>query len=464
MILPQLQNVADLAIGRVLNSLPEGLLIAVFAWILLRLLPRQNSGTRFAVWFVALLAIAGLPFFEASAGQNLFAATGAHPMITLSSHWGSVLFLAWLAVSCFAMLRLAVGLWHLRALRRSCVPIGAGELDSTVMQTAANLNSSRTRTASLATSECVTVPAVIGFFKPVIVLPAWALRELPAEELNIILLHEFAHLRRWDDWTNLLQKMVRAIFFFHPAVWWIEGRLSLEREMACDDQVLAKTGNPRGYAQCLVALLEKSIARRGVALAQALVHRARESSLRVARILDGRRPTSKAVWKPALGLVGIFSLVCVALAPSAPKFVAFSGDAPTTSFDSGYSAAPGRSQFPPAVVVPASMRASTEPALEKNSKPFVMPVAARHHGTQPELRRTAPDVVPARLNANARPAQARVVKAAMSDAVVPAEAVFVIRTAQQVGPNSWVWSVTVWHVGWVTPSQMAAGKVPPSRT
>jgi len=57
------------------------------------------------------------------------------------------------------------------------------------------------------------VPTAIGFFKPIVVIPEWALQELPAEELKIILLHEFAHLGRWDDWTNLAQKLVRTIFF-----------------------------------------------------------------------------------------------------------------------------------------------------------------------------------------------------------------------------------------------------------
>jgi beta-lactamase regulating signal transducer with metallopeptidase domain len=459
MMWPQLQNIADMAIGRILNSLPEGLLIALFAWMMLRVLPRQNSGTRFAVWFMALLVIAGLPLIGAAAGQNLFAVGTVHPLITLSGHWGTLLFLAWLAVACFAMLRLAIGLWHLRGLRRSCIPINAAELNSTARQTVATFNSSRT--ATLAASDRVTVPAVIGFFKPVIVIPVWALRELPAEELNVILLHEFAHLRRWDDWTNLLQKIVRAILFFHPAVWWIESRLSLEREMACDDQVLAKTGNPRGYAQCLISLLEKSVARRGWAMAQALVHRARESTLRVAQILDDSRPNSKNVWKPALGLVGVLSLVCVAVVPSAPKFVAFSGDAQATSlFDSGHSQGLNRSQFPSAVVVPATMRASTAPAFVKTSKPVAKQVTERNFGSRPEPRRTAPDVVPASLNANAKPSQADVVKVSVSDAVVPAEAVFVIRTTQQVGPNSWVWSVTVLRVDWVTPSQESAGKVP----
>jgi beta-lactamase regulating signal transducer with metallopeptidase domain len=465
MMWPQLQNVADVAIARVLNSLPEGLLIASFAWMMLHLLPRQNSGTRFAVWFVALLSIVGLPLvgagvIGAGAAHEFLAAGTVPPLLTLPGHWGTALFLAWLAAACFAMLRLAIGLWHLRGLRRSCVPIAAVELDPTVQSTIANLNSSRP--AALATSERVSVPAVIGFFQPVIVIPAWALRELPSEELHVILLHEFAHLRRWDDWTNLLQKMVRAAFFFHPAVWWIESRLSLEREMACDDQVLAKTGNPRRYAQCLISLLEKSAARRGWAMAQALVHRARESSLRVAQILDARRPNSKHVWKPALGLVGIFSLVCIAVVPSAPKFVAFSEGQQTTSFDGLRAQALNRSQFPSAVVAPArvvpakmildSMRASTVPALDRMSAKQ----AIEH---KPEQRHTAPEVVSARLDASARPGGADVMTPA-SDAAVPREAVFVIRTTEQIGPNSWVWSVTVWRVDWASPAQEGAGKVP----
>ena len=61
MMSPHFQTIAQIVIGRILNSLPEGLLVALFAWVTLRLLPRQNSGTRFAVWFVALLTLAGLP-------------------------------------------------------------------------------------------------------------------------------------------------------------------------------------------------------------------------------------------------------------------------------------------------------------------------------------------------------------------------------------------------------------------
>ena len=94
-------------------------------------------------------------------------------------------------------------------------------------------------------SDDVRVPTALGFFRPAVVLPSWTLRDLSPDELKVIVLHELAHLRRWDDWTNLAQKFVKAIFFFHPAVWWIDSRLALEREIACDDMVLEQTANAR---------------------------------------------------------------------------------------------------------------------------------------------------------------------------------------------------------------------------
>ena len=338
------QTVAQISVERILHALPEGFLIALFAWALLRVLRRQNSGTRFAVWFLALLTVAALPVLGGigegrvlmAAGMSSGTASGMpsvnswgslRPAITIPGRWALVVFLAWALGTCMAMMRLVAGLWRLRRLRRSCTPIVAADLDPAVRKTVEAIGASGSMISSnsimIATSECVRVPAAIGFWKRTIVLPAWTLRELPAQDLNVILLHEFAHLRRWDDWTNLIQKIVRALFFFHPAVWWIEKRISVEREMACDDAVLAETANPRGYATCLVSLLEKSLAQRRWSMAQAAVHRAREASLRLAQILDKNRPAATRVWKPALGIVGVFSIFCLALLPLAPQFVAF---------------------------------------------------------------------------------------------------------------------------------------------
>jgi beta-lactamase regulating signal transducer with metallopeptidase domain len=131
----------------------------------------------------------------------------------------------------------------------------------------------RCRKVSVLVSQRLEVPTAIGFYKPAIILPKWLLESTPAEELKYILLHELAHLRRRDDWTNLAQKILKALLFFLPSVWWIERRLSLDREMACDDAVLAHSGSPRGYAECLARVAERSFLRRQIALAQAVVGR-----------------------------------------------------------------------------------------------------------------------------------------------------------------------------------------------
>jgi hypothetical protein len=148
------------------------------------------------------------------------------------------------------------------------------------------------------------------------------MQELSSEELNQILLHELAHLSRWDDWTNLAQQLVKAVFFFHPAVWWIERKVGLEREMACDDAVLAETTSPRAYAECLAHLAERSFVERSVALAQAVLGKVHQTSLRVAQILDVNRPAGRAR-RPAVSLVAAFALACAVFAARSPKLIAF---------------------------------------------------------------------------------------------------------------------------------------------
>jgi len=319
---------------------------------------------------------------------------------------------------------------------------------------------------TVATSECVRVPAAIGFWRRTIVLPAWALRELPPEDLNVILLHEFAHLRRGDDWTNLIQKIVRALFFFHPAVWWIENRLSVEREMACDDAVLAETANPHGYATCLVSLLEKSLAHRGWSMAQAAVDRAREASLRLAQILDTRRPVATRVWKPALGMVAAFSVVCLA---HAPQFVAFDRGMLPSNSDHAYSAALSPVSFPS---LPST---SGEPGVPVRLDPSAAPSAslgasaagsrdARRSTTGPRAvshRLASTPVVSARLNAAPAGDQVVAISANAERETVPRFRTLVfIEATQYRTADSSVWSVQVWRVTLVSTVPGRLARVP----
>ena len=472
------------------------MLIAVFAWVLLRVLRKQNSGTRFAVWFLALLTVAALPVWGGFGDGRALMGPGVtwgrlHPAITIPGTWALFVFVAWALGASVAMARLAVGLWHLRRLRQSCTPVVAAELDPIVRKTVEAIEASisiaaglhRSKSVTVATSECVRVPAAIGFWKRTIILPAWALRELPAEDLNVILLHEFAHLRRGDDWTNLIQKVVHALFFFHPAVWWIERRLSVEREMACDDAVLAETANPHGYATCLVSLLEKSLAHRLAgkhradkqwAMAQAVVRRAHEASLRLAQILDSNRPMATRVWKPALGMVGAFAVVCLLALPLAPQFVAFDrvGDrVGTDAFVRPSRAQLGgnqlQSSLSPAVVIPAALRTAESPV-----------------GVTPKT--TKAKAIPARAQAAPQLAPAGVVSAGMNEAwpleqIIPISAradqgivpqfpapefrtVVFFETTQYVTSDSTLRRVQVWHVMLLSAERERLAKVPVAKS
>lgn len=347
--------VAQMSVERLLNGLAQGTAIALFAWLMLRLIRRRNSGTRFAVWFSALLAIAVAPFVELPGAATVM----THPAsaaFTMPRAWSLYLFGAWVVIAAVGLAQVVVGLRHLRAIRKNCKALNLGDLDPAIGQTLAEFRS--VRSVELCSSEELNVPTAVGFFRPVVVIPRWALEELSPGELNTVVLHELAHLRRWDDWTNLAQKTLRSLFFFHPAVWFVESRLSLEREMACDDLVLAQTTNPRAYAECLVSLAEKNFLQRGVALAQAAVGRMRQTSLRVLQILDSRRSKAVGVWKPAPWVVAGFSVACLVGAEHAPRLIAFSDSTPSR-MDSSIAAefpVEARGYAPPVVPVSYALR------------------------------------------------------------------------------------------------------------
>jgi beta-lactamase regulating signal transducer with metallopeptidase domain len=330
-----LDQLARISAERLLNSMFEGIAIGLFAWILLQVVGRRNSSTRFAVWFSALLAIAVLPVFGGAASSASSANT-ASSAITVPVSWALCLFVIWAVGASVALLRVGVGLWQLRKLRASCPAIDAATLDPVLRTTLQTFQA--IRSVELRQSGRLQVPTAIGFLKPAVVLPTWAMQDLSTEELNAILIHELAHLRRRDDWTNLAQQIVKALLFFHPAVWWIEGKLALEREMACDDAVLAETANPRGYAQCLISMAEKSFLRRTVALAQAAVNRVHQTSLRVSQILDANRSRATRVWKPALYCVAAFFVTCLVSLSHAPELVAFKDRVPEVTVASATAA------------------------------------------------------------------------------------------------------------------------------
>src|SRR5579884_1353607 len=102
----------------------------------------------------------------------------------------------------------------------------------------------------------VQVPAAIGVLRPVVLFPAAALTGLSPAQIESILAHELAHVRRHDYLVNLLQSVIEAVLFYHPAVWWVSRRIRVEREHCCDDAAVAASGDREAYATALADLEE----------------------------------------------------------------------------------------------------------------------------------------------------------------------------------------------------------------
>jgi beta-lactamase regulating signal transducer with metallopeptidase domain/beta-lactamase class D len=121
------------------------------------------------------------------------------------------------------------------------------------------------RTVVLLQSAVVEVPTVIGWLRPVILVPAGAMMGFNPRQLEALLAHELAHVRRFDYLVNLFQSIAETLLFYHPLAWWVSKTIRAEREQACDDLAVAATGDALGYAR---ALVEAEVLRCGAAPAR----------------------------------------------------------------------------------------------------------------------------------------------------------------------------------------------------
>ena len=157
------------------------------------------------------------------------------------------------------LLRLVIGLWGGRRLRRRVHLIDDSSLLNAMQRQATALGLKLLPV--LAYCERVTVPTVVGVLKPMILLPLTLTSGLSPEQMESVLAHELAHLRRYDHLVNLLQRVIESLLFFHPALWWVSHRIRDEREHCCDDLVVACGAMPLDYAKSLLVVAELS--RRG---------------------------------------------------------------------------------------------------------------------------------------------------------------------------------------------------------
>lgn len=310
----------------VFAALWQGAAIACGLALCLRLAPRASAAHRFAVWAAGFAALVCLPFLPVLLSFGVQAARGnasgislapARPWLALDARWSLLIGALWLLASTLRALDLGVHTLRLRRLWRSATPVAPATLPARLV------NASR-RHAQVCTTRQLDRPSVIGFLAPRILIPAWLFARLTPGELEQVVLHECEHLRRGDDWTNLLQKLCLVLFPLNPALAWMERRLCREREMACDDGVIRATQAPRAYAACLTSLAERGLERRTEALSLGAWQRRPELVDRVHRILRRTPALSPLATNALLGVLGcglIFGSVELARCPQLVAFV-----------------------------------------------------------------------------------------------------------------------------------------------
>lgn len=158
----------------------------------------------------------------------------------------------WISGVLFLYLRSLAGCLSVQRLRRRGVCSAQDLWQTELFRLSARLRISRP--VLLLESSLADVPMVLGHFKPFILIPVGLFAGLSPPQVEAILLHELAHIRRHDYLINVLQRLVEGLFFYHPAVWWISHIMRTERECCCDDLVVSVTGNPHEYARTLAAL------------------------------------------------------------------------------------------------------------------------------------------------------------------------------------------------------------------
>jgi beta-lactamase regulating signal transducer with metallopeptidase domain len=249
------------------------------------------------------------------------------------------------AVTAWLLGVLATSLWHLGgwiAVARLKVlgvqPVGR-EVELLAARLAKRLGVKKR--VQLARSLLVETPLAVGWLRPMILLPWAVLTGLSPYQLEAILAHELAHIRRHDYLVNLLQTLVETLMFHHPAVWWISRRMRLEREQCCDDVAGALCGDRIGYAEALAAVEEV----RGAVPAVALAARGTDETefiRRIRRLLGGEAVAARGASRSLAGALG--AVVVLALVVAVPFLVNPAAPSVSASAASGADTSPPKEE------------------------------------------------------------------------------------------------------------------------
>jgi len=366
------------------NGVYQGILVAALAGLSLRLFPRTNAATRHAVWFGVLLFVTALipahlllsarpvpeiptsttpsasydgnaetppvasapfpdPLPDECDVRNIEAAPYSPADGEMSSevghatrailkpfswnlerairlpHWVCLcLVSAWVLLASLRGALMARRIGEVRRVKITSEP-ASHELQNLFNRLRRSL--AARRNVRLRISSTHRTAVVLGFVHPVVLLPKEMDMDANHGEVEQVLRHELAHVDRRDDWANLAQQIIQAALFFHPAVWWISARISLEREIACDDHVLEACGTPRAYALTLANVASRMNHCRHL-LAPGVSNSNSQLQQRITMILNTNRNISPRLAPSRLGFLTTATAIVAVLALNAgPRLV-----------------------------------------------------------------------------------------------------------------------------------------------
>ena len=280
-----------------LASLWQGAFIVAVAAGITTFVPRRHASTRYAVWFVSLIALFVLPFL----GQVSFGVTSS-PILVLttravsevtqetSSAGGSWIGFVWSFGILVCAARIAASSLRLSRILRAAVP--APHIGDRVF-----------------VSSLVFIPVAAGLRQPAIIIPGDLADALSRHDLEAILAHERAHIARHDILGNVIQRIIESLLFFNPWVYVIGRQLVKEREAACDDWAVCAGSDPGSYAACLATLGLRTPGLRTSLLTPSAIWPERMLVGRIARLLNGKAIQVKTNYPVVAAAVALFALL-----------------------------------------------------------------------------------------------------------------------------------------------------------
>jgi bla regulator protein blaR1 len=320
-----------------LHSLWQGMLLAMIAVCIIFVTKKTTASVRYNLLTVAILifltamavtfngqlvkaklvlhTVQPMPVSETAANEKVVTIPDSNHELSITekvtlfvaANANRIIFI-WLLVIGFQFIRLAAGLYNVHRIRSTQI-FSAGDYWNNRIQDLGNrLHISKP--VKLLQSGIAKMPMVTGFIKPVILFPAAMLASLPANEVEAILMHELAHIRRKDFLVNLLQSIIEIIFFFNPAVLWVSSLIKTERENCCDDIAVQYTENKQNYIQALLAFQQFNLPV-GTSLAPAFAGEKKHLLNRVKRIIYNNNKTLNNMEKKFLAAGIILMSICI---------------------------------------------------------------------------------------------------------------------------------------------------------